>query len=297
VALIKEIKWMILGGDGQLGRAMAAELSRLGSQFVSLNHAQLDITNQKEIEWCVAKELPDVVVNTASWTNVDLAESKEGEAELVNAQGVKFLATECKAIKAKFVQVSTDYVFSGNATSPWRENASRSPISAYGRTKSAGEEFALGVYPEGAYIVRTAWLYSPWGKNFVRTMLKIALEDSKNVEVVTDQVGQPTLANDLALHIHKMFSLSARPGVYHGTNSGQASRFELVQKIFALVGADPKRIVAVDSSRFPSSAKRPGYSVLGHDRWLDEGLDPMRNWQDALEDALPAILKEINQGE
>ena len=297
MALIKEMKWMILGGDGQLGRAMTVELSRLGSHFISLNRAQLDITNQKDIGWCVAKELPDVVLNAASWTNVDLAEGKEGEAGLVNAQGVKFLATECKEIKAKFIQVSTDYVFSGNSTLPWKENAKRSPISAYGRTKSAGEEFALDIYPEGTYIVRTAWLYSPWGKNFVRTMLKIALEDTKNVEVVTDQVGQPTSAFDLALHIHEMFSLNAAPGVYHGTNSGQASRFELAKKIFTLVGEDPKRIVAVDSSRFPSSAKRPGYSVLGHDRWLDEGLDPMRNWQDALEDALPAILKEINQGD
>ena len=297
VAPVKEMKWMILGGDGQLGRAMALELSRSGAEFISLNRAQLDITNQNDIHTWLAKELPDVVLNAAAWTNVDLAETEEEKAQLVNTQGPKLLATACAEIGAKFIQISTDYVFSGNTTSPWKEGTERSPISAYGRTKAAGEEFVLDMYPNGTFIVRTAWLYSPWGKNFVRTMLKIALEEIRNVEVVSEQVGQPTSANDLAVQINNMINHSAPPGIYHGTNSGQASWFDLAQRIFTLVGADPNRVIAVDSSHFPLPAKRPTYSVLGHDHWLDEGLNPMRSWQDALEHALPAIFQEVKQGE
>jgi dTDP-4-dehydrorhamnose reductase len=298
VAAVKEqMKWMILGGDGQLGRTMALELSRSGAEFISLNRAQLDITNQNNIHAWLAKEQPDVVVNAAGWTNVDLAETEKEKAQLVNTYGPRFLATACAEISAKFVQISTDYVFSGNAGSPWQENAKRSPVSAYGRTKAAGEEFVLDIYPNGSYIVRTAWLYSPWNKNFVRTMLKVALEEIRNVEVVCDQVGQPTSANDLAVQIHKMINHKTTPGIYHGTNSGQASWFDLAQRIFTLVGADPSRVIAVDSSRFPRPAKRPKYSVLGHDHWLDEGLVPMRSWQIALADALPTIIQAVKQGE
>jgi len=297
VAPVKEMKWMILGGDGQLGRAMALELSSSGTEFISLNRVQLDITNQSNIRAWLAKELPEVVLSAAGWTNVDLAETEEDKAQQVNALGPKLLATACAEMGAKFVQISTDYVFSGNTNTPWKEDAERSPVSAYGRTKAAGEEFVLDMYPEGSFIVRTAWLYSAWGKNFVKTMLKIALGEIRNVEVVSDQVGQPTSANDLAVQIHKMINHRVRPGVYHGTNSGQASWFDLAQRIFTSVGADPNRVIAVDSARFPRPAKRPSYSVLGHDHWLEEGLNPMRSWQYALDDALPAVFQAVKHGE
>lgn len=297
VAPVKEMKWMILGGDGQLGRAMVLELSRSGTEFIKLNRLQLDITKQSNIEAWLTKELPDVVLSAAGWTNVDQAEAEEDGARLVNALGPKLLATTCAEMGTKLIQISTDYVFSGNTNTPWGENDLKSPVSAYGRTKADGEEFVLDIYPGGSYIVRTAWLYSPWGKNFVKTMLKIALREIRNVGVVSDQIGQPTSANDLAMQLRKMVNHGAPPGIYHGTNSGQASWFELAQRIFSFVGADPDRVIPINSANFPRPAKRPAYSVLGHDRWFLEGLNPMRSWQIALDDALPSIIQAVRGGE
>lgn len=291
------MKWMILGGEGQLGQTMAMELARKDVEFISLNRAQLDITNQSHIDEWFNSESPDVVINAAAWTNVDLAEFEEGKAFLVNAHGPKLLAAACSRIRAKFVHISTDYVFSGEADSPWKETAATSPSSAYGRTKMEGERFVLDTYPSNSFIVRTAWLYSPWGRNFVKTVLKIALHETKSMEVVNDQVGQPTSALDLVSQIQLMVNLDTSPGIYHGTNSGQTSWFELAQQIFTLVGEDPCRVVAVDSKHFPRPAKRPAYSVLGHEQWVIQGLSPMRNWSDAVKDALPVIIQTMNQGE
>ena len=228
---------------------------------------------------------------------MDLAEFEEERASLVNAHGPRLLAAACSRIHAKFVHISTDYVFSGEANSPWKETAATSPSSAYGRTKMDGERFVLDTYPNNSFIVRTAWLYSPWGRNFVKTVLKIALHETKSMEVVNDQIGQPTSALDLASQIQLMVNLDISPGIYHGTNSGQTSWFELAQQIFTLAGEDPCRVVAVDSKHFPRPAKRPAYSVLGHEHWVTQGLNPMRNWRDAVKDALPVIIRTINQGE
>ena len=297
VAPIKDMKWMILGGESQLGQAMAMELARKNVEFISLNRTQLDITNQIQIDKWLNSKSPEVVINTAAWTNVDLAEFEEEGAFLVNAYGPKLLAAACSRIRAKFVHISTDYVFSGETSSPWKETAATSPRSAYGRTKMDGERFVLDTYPSNSFIVRTAWLYSPWGRNFVKTVLKIALHETKSLEVVNDQIGQPTSALDLASQIQQMINMDISPGIYHGTNSGQVSWFELAQQIFMLAGEDPCRVVAVDSKHFPRPAKRPAYSVLGHEQWVAQGLSPMRNWCDAVKDALPAIVQTINQGE
>ena len=297
VAPVKEMKWMILGGGGQLARALSMELSRTNAAFISLNHAQLDITNQSDIEKWFTSEAPDVVVNAAAWTDVDSAEAEEEKAFTVNALGPKLLAQACSQNGTKFIQISTDYVFSGAATSPWEETDPVNPVSAYGRTKAQGESFVLDAYAEGAFILRTAWLYSPWRKNFVKTVLKVALNETRKVEIVADQIGQPTSAMDLARQIQQLVILEASPGIYHATNAGQASWFELAQKLFRLSGQDQNRVIAVGSSAFPRPAKRPAFSVLGHRNWICEGLQPMRNWQDALEEALPDILQAVKRGE
>ncbi len=297
MASIKELKWVILGGDGQLGRAMAAELATTNTDFITVGHSQLDITNEGDIHSCFNSELPDVVLNAAAWTNVDLAESHEEEALLVNAHGPKLIAEACSKFGAKLVTISTDYVFSGVSDSPWNENSEVLPVSAYGRTKAAGESAVLHAYPKGSYVLRTAWLYSPWGKNFVKTMLKFALRETGSIEVVNDQFGQPTSVYDLARQIQRMIVQDLPPGIYHGTNSGQTTWFELAQKIFELAQVDCGRVVAVDSKQNHRPANRPSYSVLGHSNWIQEGLDPMQSWQDALIDAFPAILLTVNQGE
>ena len=295
VAPIKAMKWMILGGEGQLGRAMALELAKNSIEYISLSRGQLDITNQDDIEAWLAKEVPSVVLNAAAWTNVDAAESEEESAFLVNALGPKLIAAACSATATKYIQISTDYVFSGNSDSPWGEWAEPSPISAYGRTKAQGERLVLDTYPNGSYIVRTAWLYSPWGKNFAKTMMEIAIQESRKVEVVNNQVGQPTSATDLAFQLHKMVTQNVEPGIYHGTNSGQTTWFEFAKDIFAYVGLDSGRVIPVSSEHFPRTSSRPVYSVLGHNHWFDVGMHPMRNWRTALIDSLPAVFQAVKQ--
>lgn len=288
---------MIVGGEGQLGRAMATQLARTNTEFISLSHGQLDITSEVDIHSYLRSELPDVVVNAAAWTNVDLAESHEEEALLINARGPKLIAEACSKIGAKFVSISTDYVFSGVSNSPWSEASEVAPVSAYGRTKAAGERATLETYPKGSYVVRTAWLYSPWGKNFVKTVLRFALGETGSIEVVNDQFGQPTSAYDLARQIQQMIIQDLTPGIYHGTNSGQTTWFEFAQKIFELAQLDLDRVVPTDSSQYSRVAKRPAYSVLGHNNWAQQNLEPMQSWQDALIDVFPAILEAVKQGE
>lgn len=293
----KPMKWLILGGNGQLGRAMQAELPMFEATFVALDRSQLDITDGFEVSRVFGSEKPDMVMNAAAWTNVDAAEGNEEAAGLVNAFGAGLVARECEVIGAKLVHVSTDFVFSGAAEIPWAEDSTPAPISAYGRTKAEAERLVRESLPNDSFIVRTAWLYSPWGKNFVKTMVRLALQESRVVEVVNDQIGQPTSALDLASQVCKMIEYDVSPGIYHGTNSGQATWFELAKTIFELSGADPERVIPIVSAQYPQLAKRPSYSVLGHQRWIDEGMTPMRGWREALEDVLPAVISAVDLGE
>jgi dTDP-4-dehydrorhamnose reductase len=288
-----EMKWLILGG-GQLAKSLEAELTTSNITFISLNRSQLDISDSNRVSEVFLTERPNVVVNAAAWTNVDLAETHETEARIVNAIGPEFLAQISLQIESSFVQISTDYVFSGISRTPWKENAVTEPSSAYGRTKAEGEYRVLKAFPQGTRVVRTAWLYSQYGKNFVKTIAKIALKESRMVEVVTDQVGQPTSAYDLASQIRVLIEADAQPGIYHGTNTGSASWFELAQFVFNFCGANPERVKPSKTINAAGIAIRPQYSVLGHEKWLEEGLMPMRDWRIALEDALPSIISELS---
>lgn len=287
------MKWLILGG-GQLAKSLETELAKRNAQFISLNHSQLDITDENRVNEVFLSERPTVVVNAAAWTNVELAETHEAEARIVNAVGPDILAKASAIIESLFVQISTDYVFSGLSRTPWKENDLVAPSSVYGRTKAEGEERVLKAYGQGSYVVRTAWLYSHLGKNFVKTMAKIAINESREVEVVSDQVGQPTSAYDLAAQIRLLIEADSNPGIYHGTNSGSASWFELAQFVFEFCGANPERVKPINTSKSAMLAIRPEYSVLGNEKWLRVGLLPMRDWHIALEDALPLIISELN---
>lgn len=289
----KELKWLIFGANGQLGKAIQKRLTLLNIENLPMGHSQVDITDKEAISSLLDRELPDVVLNSAAWTNVDLAEEEEDKAYLVNAIGPEIIALECAKIGAKFVHISTDYVFSGETTKPWKESHAPSPVSAYGRTKAEGELLVLKANTPGSYIIRTAWLYGEWGNNFVKTMLRLAKEEYRTVEVVSDQIGQPTYVVDLASQIHRMIEEGATPGIYHGTNTGEATWYEFAKEIFRLVGADPTRVRPIDSIHYPRPANRPAYSVLGHQRWLEEGIEPMRNWKDALRAALPSIIHQV----
>jgi dTDP-4-dehydrorhamnose reductase len=234
-----------------------------------------------------------VIVNCAAWTDVDGAESHENDASRVNADGAENLALATKLINSKLIHVSTDYVFSGESRTPWQIEDEINPQSAYGRTKAQGESRVVASYPQNSFVVRTAWLYSPWGKNFAKTMTKLAIKGEGEVKVVNDQVGQPTSASDLAKQLIELGLSNSPAGIYHGTNSGQATWYEFAQEIFKFVGADVGRVCPVSSSEYPVPAKRPSYSVLSHDAWASTSIKPMRDWRIALADAMPAIISAV----
>ena len=285
--------WLITGGSGQLGIAVSQELLERGILFTAWGSEDLDITQGPTVRDFVSQMSSTVIVNCAAWTDVDGAESNEPSASRVNGDGAENIALAAKQCGAKLIHVSTDYVFSGQGNTPWRVEDKIDPQSAYGRTKAAGENRVLATYPEKSSIVRTAWLYSPWGRNFAKTMTRLALNGESEVRVVNDQMGQPTSAIDLARQLVE-FGLSSSPaGIYHGTNSGEATWFEFAREIFILAGADVSSVVPVSSSEYPRPAKRPSYSVLSHEAWATTSVKPMRDWRIALEEAMPAIISAV----
>lgn len=271
---------LMTGARGMLGSDLRDALSHY--PVTAADHRSLDITDATAVRRAVAGH--DVVINTAAYTAVDAAESAEDTAYRVNADGPRFLAEAAKAAGARLIQISTDYVFDGAASAPYPEDAPLHPLSAYGRTKAAGERFVRSIYPDGSYIVRTAWLYGRQGSSFARTMLTLA-RSTQNLDVVDDQRGQPTWTRDLAHQIRTLIEQNAAPGTYHGTNSGTATWYDFARALFNECGLDPERIRPTDGAHFPRPAARPANSVLGHDAWRSERIRPMRPWRDALRDA------------
>jgi dTDP-4-dehydrorhamnose reductase len=263
-----------------LGTDLVAALT--GRDVTALTRAQLDITDPSAVGDAVAGH--DVVINAAAYTKVDDAEAHEADAHRINAEGAGNLARAAAANGAKLVQLSTDYVFDGTATTPYPEDAPRNPVSAYGRTKAEGERLALSLNPTATYVVRTAWLYGQHGPNFAATMLRLARERD-TVDVVDDQRGQPTWTTDLAGRIVQMLDANAPAGIYHGTSSGEATWYDFARAVFELGGFDPDRVKPTESASFVRPAPRPAYSVLGHEAWSRAGLPPLRDWSTALHDA------------
>ncbi len=287
------MSWLITGGSGQLGITVSQELRRQGIAFQAWSSNELDITQPLNTLEAIEKLSPKVIVNCAAWTDVDSAETQENKAAQVNTVGAENVATAARSCGAKMVQISTDYVFSGQNTSPWKVSSERFPNTAYGRTKADGEDRVLNLYSESSYILRTAWLYSPWKKNFAKTILNFALNENLEVRVVKDQVGQPTSCIDLSKQIVKLVESNAPVGVYHGTNSGSATWFEFAQTLFELSGADVSRVIPVTSDEFPRPARRPYYSVLDQYEWTNTPIPEMRNWREALQESFSKIRDEV----
>ncbi|MFF3289540.1 dTDP-4-dehydrorhamnose reductase [Streptomyces sp. NPDC003023] len=276
-----------------LGRDVLVRLAADGVRAVAAARADLDITDPDGVRSALAAHRPAVVVNCASWTDVDGAEEQEEAALAVNGTGPRVLAEACKESGAVLLHLSTDYVFAGDAAEPYAEDAPAAPRSAYGRTKLAGERAVLELLPETGHVVRTAWLYGAGGPNFVRTM--IGLESARDtVDVVDDQRGQPTWTADLAgllVRLGRGAQAGTVPaGVHHGTSRGDTTWYGFTREIFRLLGADPGRVRPTTSAAFVRPAPRPSYSVLGHRGWQGTGVEPIRDWREALAEAFPALL-------
>ncbi|MBV9516201.1 MAG: dTDP-4-dehydrorhamnose reductase [Mycobacteriaceae bacterium] len=276
---------VITGGAGQAGRRLAAEAARLGHDVLALNSSQWDITDASAGDAIV--EPGDVVVNCAAYTAVDAAEDDAERAHEVNAVGPKNVARACAHAGARLIHLSTDYVFSGrfdDAARPYDIDDPPQPLSVYGHTKLAGERAVRAELP-GAQVVRTAWLYTGTGSDFVAAIAR-RIPGGDAVEVVDDQIGSPTYVGDLAGALLQIASGGISAPLLHAANAGAVSRFELAQAVFAVLGADPQRVRPVDTDRHPRPAPRPSYSALSARLSTTAGLTPLRGWRDALTAAL-----------
>jgi dTDP-4-dehydrorhamnose reductase len=281
--------WLVTGAGGMLGTDLVAALTARGADVTGMDRAGLDVTDAAAVTDAIACARPLVVVNCAAWTAVDDAEAEEERALAVNGGGAANLAAACARFGARLVQVSTDYVFAGEAGRPYAEYDAPAPRTAYGRTKLAGERAVLDQLPGSGYVVRTAWLYGAHGACFARTMIR--LEDQRpTVDVVADQHGQPTWTVDVARQIIALVDAGAAAGIYHATSSGQTTWFGLAREVFSLLGADPDRVRPIPSSALPRPAPRPAYSVLGHGAWAGPRIPPIAGWRTALHHAFPGLL-------
>lgn len=282
-------RYLVTGAGGQLGADLVRVLSTVdGASVVGVTRSELDITVQSKVDALVADVRPAYVFNAAAYTAVDAAETDEAGAAAVNGLAPGYLAAACAARGAVLVHVSTDYVFSGAATSPYATDAEVGPASVYGRTKLAGERAVRAALPDASFVVRTAWVYGAAGPNFVKTMARMEAERA-TLDVVDDQRGAPTWSADLAAGLVALARSSARAGIYHCTNSGTATWYDLARAVFTELGADPDRVRPTTTDKFPRPAPRPAYSVLSLDGWTAAGLPPMPDWRDALHRAFTEV--------
>ena len=276
------MKIVITGARGQLGTELINQLKYIeGIDVIPTDRDELNIIDINSVNEFLLNNKPNVVINCAAHTAVDLCETDVENAYKINAVGPRNLAIVCEKIGAKLVQVSTDYVFDGNGTRPYREDDKTCPNSIYGTSKLMGENF-VREFCSRYFIVRTAWLYGE-GNNFVRTMLKLA-ETNKELNVVNDQFGSPTSTVDLAKAIIDLMT-TEHSGVYHGTCEGQCSWYDLAKKIFEIKNIDIK-VNPVTSEEFKRPAPRPAYSVLDNFMLKLVGLNSFRNWEESLKEYL-----------
>jgi len=259
-------KVLLIGAKGQVGQELQVTLQFLG-EVISIGREELDLTNSEKISQLIREIHPDYLVNAAAYTAVDKAETEPDLAYSINAIAPKIMAESAEKIKAKFLHISTDYVFDGRKNTPYLETDLTNPLGVYGQSKLRGEEEIKTVNSQ-VIILRTAWVYGSYGKsNFVKTMLRLGKE-REELKVVVDQVGSPTWAKDIAAAITQLLiNADNPPGIYNFTNSGVASWFDLTKAIFeeAKISGIPlkiQRVIPITTAEYPTPAVRPAYSVL-----------------------------------
>ncbi len=281
-------KILVTGANGQLGQCLQKISSQFEEfEFIFTDSETLDITNKEEVNDFFWQNAPDFCINAAAYTAVDLAETDIEKAFLVNADGAENLAEACAENNAQFIHVSTDYVFDGENNLAYTEEDFTNPLGVYGASKLAGDELALEVNPYSV-ILRTSWVYSEFGKNFVKTMLNL-FATKEELSIVADQFGQPTNANDLAEAIMKIIkSEKITPGIFNFSNLGRISWFDFAKKIAELSEAKIK-LNAIETSQYPTPAKRPKNSVLDLDKISKTYAIQLKPWEESLEDCVQIL--------
>lgn len=273
-----KLKILVTGANGLLGQELVRLPEHPDVEIVGFGRDKLDVTDPGLCQQVIHACNPDVVIHCAAYTKVDQAESEPDVAFRINAEGARNAALAAEQIGAKFVYISTDYVFDGKTDRPYLEHDPPNPLSVYGKTKLAGEEFVKSISSRH-FIVRTSWVYGTYGSNFVKTMLKLA-EERIMLRVVDDQIGSPTCTLDLA---HFLLDLVKTDyyGIYHASNTGACSWYEFAKAIFEERGL-VVRVKPCTTAEFPRPAPRPAYSALDHGKIRAHGLRPLRSWREAL---------------
>ena len=278
------MKILITGSNGMLGHDLEKVLKDK-HELILTTSKTLDITDKDKTMEIIKENNPDIVINSAAYTDVDGCETNQDLAYAVNGYGVENLALACRQIDCPLVHVSTDYVFDGTARDPIPEDGEIGPISVYGKSKLMGEQ-AIQEILDKYFIVRTAWLYGINGKNFPKTMLELA-ENHPEITVVYDEVGTPTYTPDLAYGISELIETDFY-GIYHLTNSGSCSWCEFARYIFEIADRDVN-VVPVTASEFSRPAPRPSYSVLMNKKWIENGFEPLRDYKEAISEYIELI--------
>lgn len=284
-------KILIIGGNGQLGNCLNKLISEyaLDYEFHFTDYDTLDITNQKQINEYFSEYEPHYCINVSAYTAVDLAEQEKEKAFAINAEGVRHLAEACAEKGIDLIHISTDYVFSGDTNIPYSEGDFTNPLSVYGASKLEGENLALENNPK-TIIIRTSWLYSEFGKNFVKTMLNL-FSTKDELNVVADQFGQPTNANDLAEAIMKIISTEEKEyGIFHFSNYSETTWFDFAKKIAELSKSKIK-INPISTEQYPTPAKRPMRSTMCLDKIENSYNIEPKYWENSLEECMEILLK------
>ena len=273
---------LVTGGNGQLGCSLRLASAESSHRFIFTDVKELDIASATAVEAFFEREKVDVVVNCAAYTAVDLAEEEETIADTINRYAVAVLAEACKRYNATLIHISTDYVFSGEATTPYNEECAPAPINVYGRTKLAGEK-AVAESGCKSIILRTSWLYSEFGRNFCKTMQSLTATRPE-IKVVADQIGTPTYAGDLAAAITYIIDSNKldKCGTYHYSNEGVCSWYDFACEIARLSGNNECEIKPCTTADYPTKAQRPRYSVLDKSKFVETFGLQLPEWKESL---------------
>ncbi|MEQ8163236.1 MAG: dTDP-4-dehydrorhamnose reductase [Smithellaceae bacterium] len=276
------MKILLLGHKGMLGSDLLLRLRRK-HEVIGLDKEEIDITSLPACEEAVQENEPDIVINAAAYTNVDGCENAQRECFAVNAEAVMNIAGSCRKKNIRIVHFSTDYVFDGSGSEPYKEDDSCNPLNVYGTSKLAGENY-LRELSDNYILIRTAWLYGKNGKNFVRTILDKAATTDK-LEVVDDQIGSPTYTRDLAVAVDLLLERNIK-GIFHITNRGNCSWFQFACKILQAGGITGVQVLPIKTDQLMRPARRPCYSVLSMQKFIAATGKTMQPWQLALQDYL-----------